>query len=595
MHELEVLRRLHEGLRPEAYLQIGVGEGEALALARTRTVAVDPAPAPRPEALLGKPLLLLAVETADGFFARYERDALLGGARLDLAVIAGWPTVAQAVRDLAHVERWSHPGTVVVILGAQPGDGRAGDADGVVWPVGVFLREHRPDLRCWLTAAEPAGLLIVTRLDPSHPGLGAAADVLDREASTERGEGERMATAPAARPAADVLRLLGCGERPEDPWQYDTKWGMRLVAERSWRPLLQLAADGGEGEWSELGAAACYRLIGAYWLPAGVREEAYRHLARYAAPLATLWPGAACRRVALPTGAPARAGPGLAVRDDRLLATVLTAGGDDEPAWRLLGLGDDLALHTATPLRDATRDDPSPPVPFERVQSIWHEGALRAVVTATDRNPRGVAQTGLVEIEDGAMRGYRLLSDPALGRDERGWAPFVADGGLHVVSAWEPTEVRRVDVATGETHRVAQHLAPRLAERFAGASAGVAIPAGWLFLVNEATPAAAEMPEQLFARFVLLDAAYSIAAVSPHFWVAARGRDEAGGLARQGDRLHAGFRAEGGVVLVTLDLAAVVASLIPIASLAAASAHGDARAGSPVLEEAMTGRARGTS
>lgn len=469
MHYLDLLRRLHDTLQPETYLEIGVDWGESLALSRSRTIAIDPAPKPPPASLLGKPGMLLAVCTSDDFFVRYQREALLGAARLDFAFIDGLHQFTQVVRDLEHVERWSHRDTVIAIHDVLPRNAWEATHDfhdgfwaGDVWRIVPFLREHRPDLRCWLTAADPTGMLIVTNLDPAHPGMSEASASVDRAfpgpGSAYARQVEAFIASAAPRPAAEVLRLLAPGAI-DAPWEYDTKWGMRLIAERSWRPVLELAATAADVGRVDLGTAACLRLINAHWLPAGVREEAYQHLSRYARPLTTVYP--------------------------------------------------DVALKA--------------PLPSER--------------------------------ERGGGEG----------------APFTIDDVLHLLTNWEPTEIYRLDPASGAATRISLRPAPRLAERFRHASPGVPVPDGWLFLVNEGDPAEQDMPG--FARVVFLRGAdMRVTAVSPHFWLTAPGADVVADLTRGDDHLHATFTAGDDRVLAEIPLCAVLRGLIPLPSAGSALA-----------------------
>jgi hypothetical protein len=580
VHYLEILRQLHDGLHPAAYLEIGVDHGDSLQLSRAHTIAIDPAPKPRPAAFLGKPSLLLAAVASDEFFARYDKRALLGETPLDFAFIDGLHEFAQVIRDLEHVERWAHPGTVVAIhdvLPRNPWEAAHAFHDGVwtgdVWRVVPFLREHRPDLRCWLTAAEPTGMLLVTNLDPGHAGMSQLADDADREFPRPGPDYDRRVEAfiagAAPAPAVTVLReLVRLEQAPA--WKYDTKWGMRLVAKDAYAPLLQLAADGAHTADPQPGLEAGLRLVNAFWLPPGVREQAYRHLAAYARPLASLWPGAAARPIDPPPGGAVMTAPSPVTIDGRLMSVVRLAalGNAGGGGWGIVWLADDLTAGEPAIVLDATGDGP-PAVDssLSLVRPIDCGGALLATVAVADRNPRGVWQTGLVTLADGELRNFRLLSDPALGRHEQGWAPFVAANALHVVSNWEPTEVLRVEAGTGAAERVALRPAPRLAERFRDASAGVPVGDGWLFLVNERSPAAHTGAEHVFARFVLLNHEFRITAATPQFWVASRGADEAAGLARQGDRLIAGFTSDGATaILAALDVDAVVASLMPLAS-----------------------------
>jgi hypothetical protein len=183
MHYLDVLRRLHEELHPAGYLEIGVDWGDSLQLSRARSVAIDPAPKPRPESLLGKPALLLYVGTSDDFFREHQQDAIFLGVPLDFAFIDGLHEFPQVVRDLENVERWGHHDTVVAIHDVLPRNAWEAARDfhdgfwtGDVWRIVPFLRQHRPDLRLWLTEADPTGVLLISGLDPAHPGMAHLAE-----------------------------------------------------------------------------------------------------------------------------------------------------------------------------------------------------------------------------------------------------------------------------------------------------------------------------------------------------------------------------------------------------------------------------------
>jgi hypothetical protein len=577
MRYLDLLRRLHEELQPAGYLEIGVDWGDSLGLSRARSVAIDPAPRPRPESLLGKPGLVIYVGTSDDFFREHERETMLRDAPLNLVFIDGLHEFAQVVRDLENVERWGHPGTVVAIHDVLPRNAweaapafHDGFWTGDVWRIIPFLREHRPDLRLRLTEADPTGMLIVTGLDPAHPGMAHLAEAEDAVSPPAGPDYDRLVEGfiadAVAEPAEEVIRALGVERRLEWDWEYETKWGMRVVAESSWRPLLDAAAAWPHTNQHRAGLRACLRLIGAHWLPEGVREQAYGHLGSYADSLTTLWPEASWQPLTIPGDTISNMrSPGPVALADGLVVTVETPAEREETSWVLLALDHDLHLREVTPLIAGTRAATAP-LAIERMHPVLHDGRLHALITLCDRTARGVAQTGLVTVQDGALRDLRLLSGQANGRHVTPWAPVLVGDNLRAVSWWEPTETQQIDAATGETRRASLRPAPRLAERFTGASGGVSVPGGWLFLVNEpATPTGDD--GMVFARFVFMRSDFVVTAVSPHFWVTVRGEDEASGLTRCGENLIAGFTSRGReAALARIHVAAVLGSLLPVAS-----------------------------
>jgi hypothetical protein len=255
MDYLELLVRLHAVLRPRVYLEIGGDFGAALAVSRTRSIAVDPPPQIGPDPFAGKPWLKLYQEPSDEFFRSHTAADVLEGEPLDLAFIDGLHQFAQVVRDLEHVERWSHPRTLALIHDVLPQDAwqptraaHAGAWTGDVWRVVPFLEQHRPDLRCWLVDAAPTGVLVIAGLDPTRSGMADVAAAIDHDYPPDGPEYERLVAAwlAAARPIS-----------PE-ALQHELALAPRAVAhcvERGgWR--------GAGGAWEPGGAAAAggYRL-----------------------------------------------------------------------------------------------------------------------------------------------------------------------------------------------------------------------------------------------------------------------------------------------------------------------------------------------
>lgn len=180
-----LLRRAHELVAPERYLEIGVHEGHSLAFVQpgTRAVGVDPEPKvdEPPENCVIVPA------TSDDFFADPELVGLLGGP-IDLAFVDGLHLHEQTLRDVANVERHSHPGGVILIHDCLPIDARTASRErstvvwsGDVWKVVVALRRHRPDLTVTTVDVEPTGLAIVSGLDPDNTVLHDDYDAIIEE------------------------------------------------------------------------------------------------------------------------------------------------------------------------------------------------------------------------------------------------------------------------------------------------------------------------------------------------------------------------------------------------------------------------------
>jgi hypothetical protein len=216
MDYVEMLERLHAAIQPEVYLEIGVDYGRSLVVSRSRTVAIDPHARLSPAVFFNKPWVKVFRMASDDFFQSEMPAATLEGHRLDLAFIDGLHEFTQVVRDLENVERWAHSGTIVVIDDVLPRNTHEaslawheGAWTGDVWRVVPFLREHRPDLRCSLVNVWEAGALIVSELNPDHPGMADQALALNRDFAGDGPEYERMVNAWIAdsRPVSAELAL----------------------------------------------------------------------------------------------------------------------------------------------------------------------------------------------------------------------------------------------------------------------------------------------------------------------------------------------------------------------------------------------------
>lgn len=180
------LRRLHEILAPQTYLEIGIRKGDSLALATTAAVAIGIDPKP----MLSKPTASNAkifAFTSDEFFATHDVRAELGGRDLDLAFIDGMHLFEYVLRDFANLERCSSPDTVIVLHDCLPVDELSAARErttslwtGDVWKVVPVLRRYRPDLSLTIIDSSPSGLVIVEGLDASSKVLdGNAGSIVD--------------------------------------------------------------------------------------------------------------------------------------------------------------------------------------------------------------------------------------------------------------------------------------------------------------------------------------------------------------------------------------------------------------------------------
>jgi hypothetical protein len=166
------LERLYGALGPETVIEIGVFEGASLALLRPPTVAIGVDPSPAVRFPLHTATHLFA-ETSDEFFAHCRPDGLLAGRPLSAAFIDGLHLYEQALRDFINLEAYCGPRSVVMIHDTVPlnesTQTRTKETQfhtGDVWKLVLCLKLYRPDLDIFTIPAFPAGLTIVTGLDP---------------------------------------------------------------------------------------------------------------------------------------------------------------------------------------------------------------------------------------------------------------------------------------------------------------------------------------------------------------------------------------------------------------------------------------------
>jgi predicted O-methyltransferase YrrM len=185
----DVLRRLHELVRPKHYLEIGVETGATLAMAHAaeRAIGIDPDESKLRRDLV-PPRARVFHETSDAFFARQTRAEALAGQALDLAFIDGMHWFEYALRDFINVESWSRPEGVVLLHDCLPvfpltasRERRTKFWVGDVWKVVPILRKYRPELRIKIVATAPSGLCVVRGLDPASTVLRERLDAIIEE------------------------------------------------------------------------------------------------------------------------------------------------------------------------------------------------------------------------------------------------------------------------------------------------------------------------------------------------------------------------------------------------------------------------------
>jgi hypothetical protein len=169
-HFHAVLAQLHKTLEPSFYLEIGVGRGHSLALAKCKSIGIDPF---LQERVPFGPNVQIITASSDEFFGVLADQWLT--APPDLVLLDGMPLVDYALRAVSAIETRSLPQTLIVIPGIfprVPEEATRHRIDvnwmGDLWKLPEIFRTFRPDLQLLELDVEPAGLLLVTALDPKN-------------------------------------------------------------------------------------------------------------------------------------------------------------------------------------------------------------------------------------------------------------------------------------------------------------------------------------------------------------------------------------------------------------------------------------------
>jgi hypothetical protein len=175
MGYLPFLTTVHELVRPEHYLEIGVRHGGSLSLASCPSVGIDPAFAVTAEI---DTRVSLFRTTSDEYFTREDPLAATGGQPFDLSFIDGMHLFEFALRDFINAERHSRPGSVIVFDDVLPRTvpEAARERHTKAWTGDVFhvidvLKQYRPEVATVLVDTHPTGLMVVVGLDPTSTVL----------------------------------------------------------------------------------------------------------------------------------------------------------------------------------------------------------------------------------------------------------------------------------------------------------------------------------------------------------------------------------------------------------------------------------------
>lgn len=172
---LQNLQLIHDHIKAETYLEIGVAGGASLAMAgvNCRAIGIDPGfKLERSIAAWAKLFYL----PSDDYFAQHDTRALLGGKDVELSFIDGLHTFDQVFRDLINVMPFLSKKSHVILHDVYPVHGITAERirksifwTGDVWKVIFLIREFLPDLEFTTIPTSPSGLFLIKGFDGKAP------------------------------------------------------------------------------------------------------------------------------------------------------------------------------------------------------------------------------------------------------------------------------------------------------------------------------------------------------------------------------------------------------------------------------------------
>ena len=172
-----MLKRMHEILKPNWYLEVGTFSGSSLTLADCNYVAIDPNfRVSNPITAGSGTQMFLFQQPSDDFFDSgfLSKNKI----SIDFAFLDGLHEFEVLLRDFINTERAMAEGGVITMHDCCPTDEgmaqrafRKGAWTGDVWKTLLILLKYRPDLRIKVAAAAPTGLVVIENLDPKSKVL----------------------------------------------------------------------------------------------------------------------------------------------------------------------------------------------------------------------------------------------------------------------------------------------------------------------------------------------------------------------------------------------------------------------------------------
>lgn len=177
---LSNLRLIHDHLRADTYLEIGVATASSLAMAGEDCFAIGIDPGFHIQRTI-KAWAKLFYLPSDDFFAQYDTRQVLGGRDLKLSFIDGLHTFDQVFRDLVNVMGFLSPDSHVVLHDVYPVHSVTAERvrrsvfwTGDVWKVVFLIQEFLPQLKFTTIPTAPSGLFLIKGFDGKRPEIDSA-------------------------------------------------------------------------------------------------------------------------------------------------------------------------------------------------------------------------------------------------------------------------------------------------------------------------------------------------------------------------------------------------------------------------------------
>ena len=173
----EYLRRFHQKLQPNAYLEIGVETGASLILSNPNTICIGVDPSPNIKVSLPKNIKLFEM-ISDVFFESINVISEFKNNQVDLAFLDGLHEFDQTLKDFINTEKYSHKSGHILLHDVLPlnritslRERKTAFWSGDVYKVILILKKYRPELEIKVIATPPTGLGVITNLNPESTTL----------------------------------------------------------------------------------------------------------------------------------------------------------------------------------------------------------------------------------------------------------------------------------------------------------------------------------------------------------------------------------------------------------------------------------------